>query len=55
VIEKGKFAVIIDRHGEIDVVGSPSAGGTFGELALMYGTKRAASVQVCSRFQTYME
>ena len=42
VIESGQFDIFVDGH----PVGDIGAGAAFGELALMYSSPRAATVQV---------
>jgi cAMP-dependent protein kinase regulator len=52
VVERGTFDVFVHKSGNLgagpdglgDVVGSVGAGGSFGELALMYNTPQAATV-----------
>jgi len=47
VIERGRFKITVQRRdGRVDTVQRPESGESFGELALMYGTNRQASVEV---------
>ena len=44
VVEKGEFSFLVDGK----LVGSSKEGASFGELALLYGSPRAATVQASS-------
>lgn len=47
VVEQGRFKISIQQlDGTTQVVQHPGVGDSFGELALMYGTRRQASVEV---------
>lgn len=45
VVEAGRFSVSVEGRGEVVQIGP---GGSFGELALMYNTQRAATVTALS-------
>ncbi|XP_065133503.1 cAMP-dependent protein kinase type II-beta regulatory subunit [Paramisgurnus dabryanus] len=44
VIERGKFDIVVKAEGTTRMVGSYDNRGSFGELALMYNTPRAATI-----------
>ncbi|KAL3311558.1 cAMP-dependent protein kinase type II-beta regulatory subunit [Cichlidogyrus casuarinus] len=45
VIERGSYDIIVKVDGEMKVVGKYEDKGSFGELALMYNTPRAATIE----------
>lgn len=48
VIDKGTFDILKDINGEVKKVGAYNNTGSFGELALMYNTPRAATIVATS-------
>lgn len=53
ILEEGEVAYHVTVEGEQQQVGTGSKGSTFGELALLYNTPRAASVQALSHLKVY--